>query len=152
MKKAKELKELRTNLLLNIENMDLLVEESIKKIKKECQEILIDEKNKLITKIAEGEKLDVTVLRSKYLKCKELINIDDTNKILSNQNNEELLDKIIFNDLTASLFSKENDKITNIKNLYDNKTFYYENKQNGKVYDINNIEIGIFKNGLFIFK
>lgn len=152
MKRAKEIKQFRTNLLLQFENIDLLFEEYMKKIKKEYQEILIDEKNKLITKIAEGEKLDVNVLKLKYLKCKELINIDETNKILSNQNNEELLDKIIFNDLTASLFSKENDKITNIKNLYDNKTFYYENKQNGKVYDINNIEIGIFKNGLFIFK
>lgn len=124
MKKSKELHNFHNELILQFENTELLINEYKKKIKKEYQQILIEEKNKLLTKVAEGEKLNINDLKNKYLKPKEITMPEKILKQLID-NNEELLDKIII----------------------EGEVYYYENKDNGKVFDIKNKEVGIFKNG-----
>lgn len=124
MKKSKEINNFHNELLIQFENSELLINEYKKKIKKEYQQILIEEKNKLLLKIAEGEKLNINDLKNKYLKVKEIIIIEDK-KIPSINDDEDLLDKIVIED----------------------QIYYYENKEKGKVFDITNNEIGIFKSG-----
>jgi hypothetical protein len=123
MKKSKEIKQLQNELLLNMENIDNIISEYMKKIKKEYAQIVIDEKNKLLVKISNGENLDLNTLKNKYLKSKEILS---ETKVSSSciDNNEELLDKIVIND----------------------KIYYYENKEKGKVFNEDNHEVGIYKN------
>jgi hypothetical protein len=126
MKKSKEIVLLQNEINTGIENFDMLINQSLKKIKKEYAQILIDEKHKLLQKIADGENLDVNSLKTKYLKSKELDSNIKTNLLVEN---EELLDKITISD-----------------NIY-----YYENKEKGNVFDINNNIVGYYKNSSIIF-
>ena len=123
MKKSKELNKFHDELLLQFDNINISITEYKKKIKKEYQQLLIEEKNKLLLKIAEGEKLNINDLKNKYLKVKEITPIET--QVSTTKENEDLLDKIVL----------------------EGDTFYYENKEKGKVFDINNIEVGIYKNG-----
>jgi hypothetical protein len=125
MKKSKELSNFHNQLLSQFENIDVLISEYKKKIKKEYQQIMIDEKNKLLSQVAEGEKLNVNELKKKYLKSKEIITTDEEVKVKQIEDNEELLDQIVIEE----------------------EIYYYENKEKGKVFDINSNEVGIFKNG-----
>jgi len=127
MKNSKEINNFHNELLLEFESVTLLINDYKKKIKKEYQQLLIEEKNKLLLKVAEGENLDINDLKKKYLKAKEITITYEMNKQLINE--EELLDKIIIEDTV----------------------YYYENKEKGKVFDIENKEVGIFKNGSMIF-
>jgi hypothetical protein len=126
MKKSKEIVKLQNEINTGIENFDMLINQSLKKIKKEYAQILIDEKHKLLQKIADGENMDVNSLKTKYLKSKELDSNIKTNLLVEN---EELLDKITISD-----------------NIY-----YYENKEKGNVFDINNNIVGYYKNSSITF-
>ena len=123
MKKSKELNKFHDELLLQFDNINILMAEYKKKIKKEYQQLLIEEKNKLLLKIAEGEKLNINDLKNKYLKVKEITPIET--QVPSTEENEDLLDKIVI----------------------EGDIYYYENKEKGKVFDINNIEVGTYKSG-----
>lgn len=123
MKKSKELLLFQAELQNNIQNIDILISQYLKKIKKEYSQIIIEEKNKLLIKIAEGENIDINSLKSKYLKSKELT-FDEK----SDDNNTEELDQLL-------------EKI-----VIDGKILYYENKEKGKVFDDKTNEIGIYKN------
>lgn len=135
MKKSKEINDINNEIFSainmveeNMENITVLVSEYYKKIKKEFSKILLEEKYELLHKIAEGEDIDINILKSKYLKAKELLNLNEnttTNEIVDS---EELLDRI------------EN----------NGKVYYYENKEKGKVYDSNYSEVGVFKNKTII--
>lgn len=124
MKKSKELQKLQNDLGLHLEAMQTSIAQTIKQIKKEHNELLIDEKNKLLAKIAEGEKLDLNTLKAKYLKSKEIISFDDL-ATSALDDTEELLDTATINGIT----------------------YYYENKEKGKVYNAVNKEVGYIKNG-----
>ena len=123
MKKSKELNNLHNELVLQFENIELTINNYKKKIKKEYQELLIKEKNKLLSNVAEGEQLDINDLKKKYLKSKEITSSDEVILPIIYEN-EELLDKIVIDD----------------------EIYYFENKDKGKVFDVSNIEVGIFKN------
>jgi hypothetical protein len=123
MKKNKELSNLHSELLSHFETIDILISEYKKKIKKEYQQNLIDEKNKLLAQVAEGEKLNINDLKKKYLKSKEIIITKE--EVPQNEDNEELLDQIVL----------------------EGEVYYFENKEKGKVFDIDSKEVGIFKNG-----
>ena len=127
MKKSKELNNLHNELVLQFENIELTINNYKKKIKKEYQELLIKEKNKLLSNIAEGEQLNINDLKKKYLKSKEITSSDEVILPIIYEN-EELLDKIVIDD----------------------EIYYFENKDKGKVFDVSNIEVGIFKNGSII--
>ena len=75
MKKSKEINEINIELFTSLENVEEnlnivrdQIAEYYKKIKKEYAKILIEEKYELLNKIAEGEKIDINMLKSKYLK------------------------------------------------------------------------------------
>jgi hypothetical protein len=125
MSKTKELKSIKLKLATVLETVDTIINQDLKKLKKEYQQKVLEEKTQLLIKIAEGEKLDLNLLKSKYLKSKELHNIDETSLLVDT---EELLDRIIING----------------------NTYYYENKEKGKVYDMNNKEVGHYKNNNII--
>lgn len=121
MKKIKELNKFHDELLLQFDNINILMAEYKKKIKKEYQQLLIEEKNKLLLKIAEDEKLNINDLKNKYLKVKEITPIET--QVSTKEENEDLLDKIVL----------------------EGDTFYYENKEKGKVFNSDYNEVGVFK-------
>jgi hypothetical protein len=125
MKKSRELNNFHNELISQFSNIELIIDDYKKRIKREYHQLLIEEKNKLLLKVSEGEKININDLKKKYLKPKDIIFTDEL-KITLSEDTEELLDKIII----------------------DNDIYYYENKEKGKVFNISNNEVGIFKNGL----
>jgi hypothetical protein len=128
MKKSKEITLLQNEMISSIENFDILINQYLKKIKKEYSQILIDEKHKLINNIAEGENLDVNFLKTKYLKSKELNSVSGIKNSTIDEN-EDLLDKTIIN----------------------NETYYFENKEKGKVFNSSYNHVGYYKNSNIVF-
>jgi len=128
MKKSKEITLLQNEMISSIENFDILINQYLKKIKKEYSQILIDEKHKLINNIAEGENLDVNFLKTKYLKSKELNSVSGIKNSTIDEN-EHLLDKTIIN----------------------NETYYFENKEKGKVFNSSYNHVGYYKNSNIVF-
>lgn len=135
MKKSKEIHDMNLELFTSLENVEEQlnvvrdnITEYYKKIKKEFTKIMIEEKYELLTKIAEGEKLDINMLKTKYLKPKELLNLTETTNKNEDTNSEELLDRIEHNG----------------------KVYYFENKEKGLVYDAEYKEVGVFKNKTII--
>jgi len=127
MKKSKEIIALDNELLKQIETLNDSIQLYQKKIKKESSIIIIEEKIKLLQKISENEKIDLNYLKSKYLKSKELQNLNNVT-VTSNNNSEELLDKVEVNGII----------------------YYYENKEKGKVFNSDYNEVGVFKSNSII--
>jgi hypothetical protein len=127
MKKSKEIIALDNELLKQIESLNDSIQLYQKKIKKESSIIIIEEKIKLLQKISENEKIDLNYLKSKYLKSKELQNLNNVT-VTNNNNSEELLDKVEIN----------------------NVIYYYENKEKGKVFNSDYNEVGVFKSNSII--
>lgn len=128
MKKSKEIIALDNEVLRQIEDLNDSILIYQKKIKKEASIIIIEEKIKLLQKIAENENLDLNYLKSKYLKSKELLSFNSLTLTNNNTDSEELLDKVEINGVT----------------------YYYENKEKGKVFNIDYTEVGIFKSNSII--
>jgi hypothetical protein len=124
MKKSKEILDIYNELTTSLEVSQELTKLYYKKIKKEYSSVLIEEKHKLLQKIAEGENIDLEVLKNKYLKSKELLNHSISSTSSIDNESEHLLDSTIV----------------------DGITYYYENKDKGKVYNNEYKEIGVFKN------
>lgn len=131
MKKSKEIIEINNELSSSIYNINDNVEtlikqlkEYYKKIKKEFLKNLLEEKCALLNKIAEGENIDINILKSKYLKSKDLIHLNENLDKTVKDYSEELLTRIEYNGII----------------------YYYENKEKGKVFDVNYNEVGLFKN------
>lgn len=121
----------------DVESIKTLFNEYYKKIKKEFLKELFEEKYILLQRIAEGENIDINILKSKYLKPTELINLNkNNNNKCVNNSNIQLLDYIKIKE----------------------EVFYYENKDNGKIFNKNSDEVGIFNknndnsNGIFNIK
>jgi hypothetical protein len=129
MKKSKEIIALDNELLKQMETLNDVIQLYQKKIKKEASTILIEEKIKLLQKIADNENLDLNYLKSKYLKSKELLSFNNLSVVNNNNtDSEELLDKVEINGVI----------------------YYYENKEKGKVYNSDYNEVGIFKSNSII--
>lgn len=133
MKKSAEVNELNEEINFSINkvnedicNISIQFNEYYKKIKKEMNKVLVEEKIALLIKISEGEDIDINTLKSKYLKPKELSmlnkNITKTDTVLT----EELLDRIEYKD-----------------------NIYYHS--HGKVFDIDNKQVGTFKDNSISF-
>tara|TARA_E500000178_G_C16305579_1_gene438218 strand:+ start:70 stop:453 length:384 start_codon:yes stop_codon:yes gene_type:complete len=93
------------------------------KIKKDYKKILIAEKNDLISRIAEGEKLDEMYLKEKYSNTVK----KKKNKLEIEESSEELLHKVIING----------------------ETYYHEPKLDGIIYNVDSEQVGIKKEGNF---
>lgn len=129
MKTSEYLKEMYPKINSLLGEIDNEVKESIKKIKKDNNNALIDEKINFLRIICEGEGLIFNELKNKYLneKEKKFIKEQVNTTCVSNEN---LLDIIEINDIT----------------------YFYENKENGIIYDRNtNNPVGIITNGEPVF-
>ena len=134
MSKPKELSVMSNEILnylynLNIEeNIQNILEKHKKKIKKEYTNIITEEKLKLLVEISEGEHISYETLKQKYMKTKELKNIDDKLKAPIIDESESILNKIEINNIW----------------------YYYEPKEGGKIYNNTSIHVGYYKNDEFI--
>lgn len=129
MKTSEYLKEMYPKINSLLGEIDNEVKESIKKIKKDNNNALIQEKINFLRIICEGEGLIFNDLKNEYLneKEKKFIKEQVNTTCVSNEN---LLDIIEINDIT----------------------YFYENKENGIIYDRNtNNPVGIITNGEPVF-
>lgn len=129
MNKSNEIIELNDEINCTLETLNEQVRVYQKKIKKECSNIIIKEKHKLLQKVSEIYKIDLDDLKNKCLKTKELQTTEINLNVVSNDS-DELLDKI---------------EIDGIK-------YYYENKENGKIFNSEYNNVGMIKNNTFIIK
>jgi hypothetical protein len=126
MRKLKELKEIHNIFVESITDLDTKIQQQMKKIKLEYQKNVSEEKVKLLIAVCNGEGLDFSQIKNKYLKSKEYNNLSEDDSLKGNDiEEEELLDKVNFGG----------------------KQYYYEAKEKGLVYDLNSKPVGIFKNG-----
>ena len=129
MKTYEYLKEMYSKINSLLGEIDNEVIETIKKIKKENNKIITDEKIKLLKIICDGEHLDFNDLKNKYLNEKEKKCIKENINIFE-VSNETLLDTIEI----------------------DGKSYFYENKEKGIIYDRKtNKPVGIIRNKEPIF-
>lgn len=122
--KTDNMKELYPKINSLLGEIDNEVKESIKKMKKEYNNSLIEEKISFLKKICEGEGLHFSSLKDKYLNDKE-------KKLIK----EQIEIKEINNDILLSS--------TQINGLQ----YFYENKEKGNVYDNKSQIVGSVKNG-----
>lgn len=116
MKKSKSLKKLKKETKI----FSKLITGFSESIKEEYEKILNEKIENLLKNISEGESLDYNYLKEKYLLKK-----DDSLKdeLLEENNEHDLLDKIVINE----------------------EDYFYENKEDGKVYNSNAEEVGVYK-------
>ena len=125
MKTSEYLKEMYPKINSLLGEIDNEVKDSIKKIKKEYTNSLVEEKIKFLKIMCEGEGLNFNELKNKYLNEKEKKFIKDQVDTIE-VSNESLLDTIEI----------------------EGKMYFYENKEKGVIYDRKtNKPVGIIKNG-----
>ena len=130
MKKLIGLKNINTTFTNSINELFTDLQENLKEIKQEYQQNVIDEKIKLLIAICNGEELDFNEMKIKYLKPKEIGNLDQDEINKCNFSiDDNLLDKITIND----------------------EDYYYESVNNGTVFNTNNQPVGLYKNGTVVF-
>lgn len=129
MKKLKITKKIQTATSLFQETMNIYCD----KINREYAKNI----NKLINNIANGENIDVKILKEKYLKT---LDIDiDINKINEDDNDTEIISEEIVSEEIIP------DEIVFDKIVIDGNNYYYENKENGKIYNSNSKIVGVYK-------
>ena len=125
MKTSEYLREMYPKINSLLGEIDNEVKDSIKKIKKEYTNSLVEEKIKFLKIMCEGEGLNFNELKNKYLNEKEKKFIKDQVDTIE-VSNESLLDTIEI----------------------EGKMYFYENKEKGVIYDRKtNKPVGIIKNG-----
>lgn len=129
MKGLESLNELYIKVNSQLGEIDAEISDSKKKIKKEINILIMDEKLKLLKLISDGEKLNLNDLMQKYLDEKEKKTLNKDSVDILEIKNEDLLDTITI----------------------EGKTYFYENKEKGNVYDSKSKCIGVFKNGKITF-
>lgn len=129
MKGLESLNELYIKVNSQLGEIDAEISDSKKKIKKEINILITDEKLKLLKLISDGEKLNLNDLMQKYLDEKEKKTLNKDCVDILEIKNEDLLDTITI----------------------EGKTYFYENKEKGNVYDSKSKCIGVFKNGKITF-
>jgi len=126
MKKLQELKTFNNKFIDSFNKLYSELQDSIKEIKQEYNQTIIDEKIKLLIEICNGEELNIDEIKNKYLKPKELSSLEP---ISVHKNiitiDDDLLDKIVI----------------------DNQSYYYTPIKDSIVYNTNNQPVGQYKNG-----
>ena len=125
MRKYKELTNLHDLFINNITDLDSKLQLQLKRIKQENNNLIIEEKVKLLQLICEGEKLDFNVIKYKYMKPKEI-------------------DKIIMP--ITNILSLENEENIFHKTTINGNVYYYESKEYGKVLDNKSSIVGYYIN------
>jgi hypothetical protein len=124
MKKNKEISNLYDLFINNVTELDEKMQLQLKKVKQENNNLIIEEKVKLLQLICEGEKIDFNTIKYKYMKQKDVDKVILPTNILSLQNEENIFNKTIINE----------------------KVYYYEYKEDGKVLDDKSNIVGYFIN------
>ena len=144
MKKLKNTKKMQNEIL----EFQEVINNYCSKINKEYAKNM----NKLIENIAKGEKLDINILKEKYLKTLDLDEKEEQSEIEIKPLNEEVktdteseVDINIKNSETNTFEEIIFDKI-----IIDGTNYYYENKQDGKIYDSSSKIVGVYKNKMFV--
>ena len=119
------MKELYPKINSLLGEIDNEVKESIKRMKKEYNTCLIEEKISLLKKICSGEELDFASLKDKYLNDKE-------KKLIK----EQVEIKEVSNEILLS------------STQINGTQYFYENKEKGNVYDNKSKIVGSVKNGI----
>ena len=125
MKTNETLKEMHPKINSLLGEIDAVIKEDSKKIKKEFLNNLSDVRINLLKEICDGENLNFQEIKNKYLTDKEIkniIDISDTKEVI----NEPLLDTVLING----------------------KTYFFENKDKGIIFDSKSKPVGVFKNGV----
>jgi len=112
---------------VNKTHLELL--DALKEVKNEYTINMIDEKIKLLMLISEGEGLDFNILKNKYLKPKELMQLTEIIQPKVQLTDDNIMDKIELNG----------------------KQYYCESKEKSIVYDMNSNPVGYYKNGSIAF-
>jgi len=127
MKTIETLKEIYPKINSLLGEIDAVIKEDSKKIKKEYVKNLSEMKINFLKEICEGEELNFHELKHKYLTEKERKNVLDTSE-LKEIINEVLLDTVIIN----------------------NKNYFFENKDKGIIFDSKSKPVGVYKNGVHV--
>lgn len=125
MKTSDSIKEMYPKINSLLGEIDNEVKESLKKIKKDFSTTIIEEKINFLKIICEGEDLDFSVLKEKYLNDKE-------KKLIK----EQVETKDFTNEVLLSSVN------------IDGIQYFYENKEKGNVYDLKSKIVGSVKNGV----
>jgi hypothetical protein len=145
MKKLKNSKKM----LLDAQAFLKTIEKNYSKLNKEYAKNMIT----LLENIAIGEKLDLDMLKKKYLSTSEQI-VSTTifsNEHKFNNNSSELSSEEITPYEINSVDNSENTELSSEEVILDkiiinNVNYYYENKENGNIYDSNSKIVGEYKN------
>lgn len=126
MKKLKSLNKLKDKFIDMATEFDKLLDETETITNEEHVKILVDEKLKLLTSISINEKLNLDMLKKKYL---NISNTDEKQVQEVSLSKDEILDTIII----------------------DNCTYYYQPLNNGKVYNNKSQIVGSYVHNKIIF-
>jgi hypothetical protein len=145
MKKLKHSKQMLLDAQAFLKN----IETNYSKLNKEYAKNIL----KLLEKISIGEKLDLEMLKAKYLNEEEPVIITTNITIFSNIS-EDISSLIITEDASSEVVSSDissEEVVTNEEIILDKITinsinYYYENKENGRIFDVNSKVVGEYKN------
>ena len=130
MKKHHEIKTMYNIFVDSMNKLDVKLQDQIKKIKQEQNNLIIEEKIKLLQLICINEGLDFDSIKYKYIKEKDLEKVSiSSNIIIPPIIDENILIKITINDCV----------------------YYYEQTENCNVYDSESNIVGVFKNNSIEF-
>lgn len=129
MKKLKSLNKLKNKFIDMATEFDKLLDETETITNEEHVKILVDEKLKLLTNISINEKLDLDMLKRKYLNISNTDKKDEKQVQEVSLSKDEILDTIII----------------------DKCTYYYQPSNNGKVYNNKSQIVGSYVHNKIIF-
>ena len=130
MKKHHEIKTMYNIFVDSMNELDVKLQDQVKKIKQEQNNLIIEEKIKLLQLICINEGLDFDSIKYKYIKQKDLEKVlIPSNIIIPPIIDENILIKTNINDCV----------------------YYYEQKENSNVYNSESNIVGVFKNNSIEF-
>ncbi len=124
------LKEYHSIFVETVTDLDEKLQKQMKKIKQEYNEMLVNEKIKMLMEICEGEKLNFEVIKTKYLKNKEI-------------------NQIVQDYIPKEIETTEEELLDIIE--YNGTEYYYKTSDDKTVYNMNGKDVGIYKDNKIIF-
>ena len=125
MKRIKTVEILRNNFIDIATEFDKMLQDADIMTNEEHQKIVNYEKLKLLTLISQNEKIDLDMMKIKYLNIMPI----KKESIKKEPIKDELLDSVIINSIT----------------------YYYQPKENGNIYNSQSEIVGRYNNGKYVF-
>lgn len=127
MKTIETLKEIYPKINSLLGEIDAVIKEDSKKVKKEFISNITETKINLLKEICAGEELNFHEMKHKYLTEKERKNVLDTSEL------KEIINEVLLDTVTIN-----------------NKNYFFENKEKGIIFDAKSKPVGFFKNGVHV--